>query len=104
MAETRKCVVCGKEFEAVQYKKKTCGPECAHKYHLQYVKDHTAEKNKNDYQNQKKRKREKKVKKSRTQLSDINRQAREHGMTYGKYVGYLYTKKETEERKIDKEV
>ncbi len=85
MAEYRKkCIVCNKEFITNKRHKKTCDSVCSKANHRRLNKE-----------NRKRRKtqevrREKRVKKKEiSELARIEQLARQHGMTYGNYVGIV---------------
>ena len=77
----KKCVICGKEFESVKAHTITCSPECA--------KERNIITNRLYYE---KHKRTKKKKSKQNTLVDINKKARDSGMTYGEYVGLVLSR------------
>lgn len=85
------CLICNKEFERATAKKKYCGPECQR---LANIK-HTREKQKMRHPGKIGRpvkKREKAVKRMsrhESELVKVAREAKQAGMTYGKYVGLI---------------
>lgn len=94
------CPICNKEFERATAKKKYCGPECQR---LDNIK-HTREKQKMQHPGKVGRpvkKIEKSVKKMRrheSELVKIAREAKQAGMTYGKYVGLMWQQEQKKER------
>lgn len=71
----KKCAYCGSDFVYNIHNKQYCSKECAYAFKLKSEKEE--------------RKAHKtKPKKGKT-VRDIAREAREHGMTYGKYVAML---------------
>lgn len=95
------CLICNKEFERATAKKKYCGPECQR---LANIK-HTREKQKMRHPGKIGRpvkKREKAVKRMsrhESELVKVAREAKQAGMTYGKYVGLMWQQKQKKERK-----
>lgn len=77
---TKECLICGKLFETEIKQKMMCSAEC------RQTRDRIMRKN---YQKNKRiEKREQKRRKNRiSELAMVERLAREHGLTYGKYVG-----------------
>lgn len=94
------CPICNKEFERATAKKKYCGTECQR---LANIK-HTREKQKMQHPGKVGRpvkKREKAVKKMRrheSELVKVEREAKQAGMTYGKYVGLMRQQEQKKER------
>lgn len=75
------CVICGAPFSSSRRNKMTCSPKCseAHRKTL-------------DNMNREARKSKRKSG-SRTTIAEINEIARNNHMTYGQYVGWLYSKR-----------
>lgn len=77
----RVCKICGKEFTAENNKFRFCSPECKEEGIKLNIK------------NSDKRKAERLKAKKRTKtnmsLSEIEAEARKHGMRYGEYVGKM---------------
>lgn len=94
------CPICNKEFERATAKKKYCGPECQR---LANIK-HTRENQKMQHPGKIGRpvkKREKEVKRMRrheSELVKVAREAKQAGMTYGKYVGQRWQQEQKKER------
>lgn len=94
------CPICNKEFERETAKRKYCGTECRR---LANIK-HTREKQKMRHPGKIGRpvkKREKAVKKMRrheSELVKVAREAKQAGMTYGKYVGLMWQQEQKKER------
>lgn len=90
------CPICNKEFERATAKKKYCGTECQR---LANIK-HTREKQKMQHPGKVGRpvkKREKEVKRRRrheSELVKVAREAKQAGMTDGKYVGQRWQQEE----------
>lgn len=97
--------ICNKEFERATAKKKYCGPECQR---LANIK-HTREKQKMRHPGKIGRpvkKREKAVKKMRrheSELVKVAREAKQAGMTYGKYVGLMWQQEWQQEQKKERQ-
>lgn len=87
---TKKCSVCGKQFEPQNRRQVTCGSEC------QKIRENdlmAAWRAKNTKSAKKPREKKPEKKKPET-LAQINKKARECGMTYGQYMAYLAVKGE----------
>jgi hypothetical protein len=90
------CEICGKIFLTNRSTNKTCGPDC---YYIrqkkvkkeQYYRSKEAKKN-NELPKQKKK--QKRIE----SLTEVQRKAREAGMTYGKYMEMLFIQQLQEER------
>ena len=86
------CPICNKEFERATAKKKYCGPECQR---LANIK-HTREKQKMRHPGKigrpvkKMEKAVKRMSRHESELVKIAREAKQAGMTYGKYVGLMW--------------
>ena len=79
---TIRCEHCGREFLADRAYTKYCSYEC---------KEAVKKARRKDYNKKyKKNKKADKTDKGRTSLTDINRMAREAGMSYGQYVAQKY--------------
>lgn len=88
------CVICGKVFLTNRPLKVTCGPECQHKRKnaLRNERRHTqAEIYKEEQRGEAVQARKQKQIAS---VEDMQRQAREAGMSYGQYTAMLYMQKE----------
>lgn len=99
------CPICNKEFERATAKKKYCGTECQR---LANIK-HTREKQKMRHPGKIGRpvkKREKAVKKMRrheSELVKVAREAKQAGMTYGKYGGLMWQQEWQQEQKKERQ-
>lgn len=79
------CVICGQTFKTTRPMKKTCSQECS----CENEKEVKRRANERKREEAKKKPPEKKSRKKKKEISDlarINQEAREHGMSYGKYV------------------
>ena len=77
---TKECIVCGKTFETETKQKMMCSAECREKRDRMMRRIYQKDK--------RMKKREQKRRKNRiSELAMIERLAREHGLTYGAYVG-----------------
>ena len=74
----KQCACCGADFVYTIHNKRYCSPECAHKV---------------QYEERKAVKSERKRKKKPKTVRDIAKEARAHGMSYGKYVAMLEMQK-----------
>lgn len=80
------CIVCGKEFEPRTRSQNTCSPECANARRMSLNRDWNAR--------ARARRRAEKAEKERSKsgrrtLAEISAEARNIGMSYGKYVAWL---------------
>lgn len=82
---TRKCPVCGKTFEA-HMRQKYCNPQCAEKASLDLRQKRCEKEKKKRAQAREERERKKKT----TSLAQDAMDARDNGMTYGKYMAERY--------------
>lgn len=75
------CIICGEPFSSGRHNKMTCSPGCseAHRKTLEKM-NREARKSKRESG-------------SRTTIAEINEIARNNHMTYGQYVGWLYSKR-----------
>lgn len=73
----KKCEYCKKDFYAARHNTKYCGPAC--------MKAAQKERDKERYEAQRKEL-------ERPSLAEVNRMAREAGMSYGKFVAMQYAK------------
>ena len=78
---TIRCEHCGREFLSDRANRKYCSYEC---------KEAVKKAQRRDYNKKRRKKTDKKTDKCRTSLTDINRIARETGMSYGQYVAQQY--------------
>lgn len=84
----RKCVVCGKIFAPDSVGQKTCSMTCRSAYYKAQGKDgqeHAGHKREFFYATEKARKRAKDVTQRMQKLEDMAVEARNHGMSIGKY-------------------
>lgn len=90
------CEICGKIFLTSRSINKTCGKECYYERQKKIKKEQYYRKKEEKSNNEppKQRKKQKKVE----TLTQVQRKAREAGMTYGKYMEMLYIQKLQEER------
>ena len=74
----KQCACCGADFIYTIHNKRYCSPECAHKV---------------QYEDRKAVNREQKRKKKPKSVRDIAKEAKAHGMSYGKYVAQMEMQK-----------
>lgn len=79
--EVKFCVVCGRRIPEISMRRKTCSDFCRRRKKCGYA----------PYINYKKPPYE--------DLTRLQQEAHEKGMSYGKYMAYLYTKESVGERK-----
>lgn len=76
---TKQCIICGKLFQTEIKQKMMCSKEC------QAERDRIMQR---DYRRKERKEKHKKRRKTGiSELALVERLAREHGLTYGKYVG-----------------
>ena len=76
-----KCPICGKEFKQIRGNQIVCSSECRKKRTRQLAKEN------------KKTEKKKRTKTVRKSLIEIEKEAKEAGMSYGKYVALMEKKK-----------
>ena len=91
------CEICGKIFLTNRSTNKTCSPECHHKRELR-VKRESYRRQQEAIKEGRLRLPEKKKQKKVETLEEVQRKAREMGLTYGKYMEQQFIKKLQEER------
>lgn len=89
---TKTCPICGKEFLTKIKKTKYCSEECRREKERRRAIKQWEEKK----AEQQKKKKEKHI----PQLDELNRRAREAGMTYGKYMAEKYKERLKNERTV----
>lgn len=75
------CIICGAPFSSGRYNKMTCSAVCSEAHRKTLEKMNREER------------RSKRKSGSRTTIAEINEIARNNHMTYGQYVGWLYSKR-----------
>lgn len=78
----RQCVICSTEFEPKSYQQICCSKECSKEH--QHIRARWNNKIRSE-----KQKKEKAKKKKKLSLTQINKLAREKGMSYGQYIVWL---------------
>lgn len=76
------CVICGKGYEAYRDSQKACSPECRKKY-LSMQATIAARERRNQANSSKK--------KSKSSIEEICKLARGNHMSYGEFVGQMYS-------------
>lgn len=77
------CPICNKEFERATAKKKYCGPECQRLANIKHTRE--------------KQKAVKRMSRHESELVKVAREAKQAGMTYGKYVGLMWQQEQKKE-------
>ena len=86
------CAICGKPYIAKRKASKCCGEKCKKERERQLQKQRDAKRAEAAAAYELEQKKTK-------SLAQVNREARERGMTYGKYVEWLYCEEERKRRK-----
>lgn len=68
------CPICNKEFERETAKRKYCGTECRRLANIKHTREKAV----------------KKMRRHESELVKVAREAKQAGMTYGKYVGLMW--------------
>lgn len=88
-----KCECCGAAFTTTSPRKKYCGDRCRTRMSEQFKRERP----------RKPRPKAEKKKEPHAEMIEIDRRAKEAGMTYGKYVAMKWSQEQAERRKKERE-